>query len=50
MHLARMELQIFYEEFLKRISSFQLDRERLVEYHSGHAIGPSALHIVWDAR
>jgi cytochrome P450 len=49
-HLARMELQVFYEEFLARIPRFSLDADRPVEYQSGHVIGPAALHLNWQAN
>lgn len=48
-HLARLELQVFYEEFLSRIPQFRLDPDKPVRYHGGHVIGPDSLHLLWDA-
>ena len=48
-HLARVELQTLYEEFLKRIPPFHLDPARPVTFHGGHVIGPDELHLIWDA-
>jgi cytochrome P450 len=48
-HLARVELQVLYEELLKRIPTFRLDPERPPTFHGGHVIGVDALDLVWDA-
>lgn len=48
-HLARVEIQTLYEEFLARIPRFRLDPDRPVTFHGGHVIGPDALHLLWDA-
>lgn len=47
-HLARVELQICYEEMLSRLPTFRLDPERPPAYHGGHVIGPEHLHLLWD--
>jgi len=46
-HLARVELQICYEEFLKRIPQFRIDPAKPPTFHGGHVIGPDTLHLVW---
>ncbi|QIG80738.1 cytochrome P450 [Stakelama tenebrarum] len=48
-HLARIELQILYEELLARMPEFRLDPEHKVTYHGGHVIGPDALWLTWEA-
>jgi cytochrome P450 len=48
-HLARIELQVLYEEMLKRLPEFRLDPDKDVTFHGGHVIGPDQLHLVWDA-
>src|SRR3546814_120371 len=47
-HLARAELQVCYEEVLKRLPTFRLDPANPPTFHCGHVIGVSSLHIVWD--
>lgn len=47
-HLARVELQICYEEFLKRVPQFRLDPAHKPTYHCGHVVGPEALYLVWN--
>jgi cytochrome P450 len=47
-HLARVELQILYEEMLKRLPKWRLDPAKPPRFHGGHVIGPDTLHIVWD--
>lgn len=46
-HLARLELQVLYEELLKRLPPFQLDPDRPVQYHGGQIIGVETLHLTW---
>jgi len=48
-HLARVELQVVYEEVLARLPQFRLDPENPVRYHGGHVVGPETLHLLWDA-
>jgi cytochrome P450 len=48
-HLARIELQILYEELLAGLPPFRLDPERPPRFHGGHVIGPDHLHLVWEA-
>jgi cytochrome P450 len=47
-HLARIELQVLYEEMLKGLPEFRLDPTKEVTFHGGHVIGPDELHLVWD--
>ncbi|WP_340315838.1 cytochrome P450 [Rhizorhabdus argentea] len=46
--LARAELKIFLEEWLKRIPDFRLDPDRPPVSHSGPINGVDHLHLVWD--
>jgi cytochrome P450 len=46
-HLARIELNILYEEMLKRLPEFRLDASKPVTYHGGHVWGPDQVHLVW---
>jgi cytochrome P450 len=48
-HLARIELQILYEELLARLPSFHLTPGKTVRYHGGHVIGPDELWLSWEA-
>ncbi len=47
-HLARVELNIVYEELLRRIPRFRLDPTRSPTFKGGHVIGVEQLHLVWD--
>ncbi len=47
-HLARIELQILYEEMLARLPEFRLNPDKPVTYHGGHVLGPEQVHLVWD--
>jgi cytochrome P450 len=46
-HLARLELQILYEELLAGLPSFRLDPARPPVFHGGQNLGISSLHLVW---
>jgi cytochrome P450 len=46
-HLARLELQVLYEELLAGLPPFRLDPDRPPTFHGGHVIGPETLHLVW---
>lgn len=48
-HLARIELQVLYEEMLKRLPEFRLDPDKPVVFHGGNVIGPNQLYLAWDA-
>lgn len=47
-HLARVELNIVYEELLARLPQFRLDPERPPRFHGGHVIGVEELNLVWE--
>lgn len=47
-HLARVELQILYEELLARLPRFRVDPAKPPTYHGGHVIGVDTLHLVWE--
>lgn len=47
-HLARVELQVCYEEMLKRLPQFRLDPANPPTFHCGHVVGVSSLHLIWD--
>jgi cytochrome P450 len=47
-HLARVELNIVYEETLKRLPRFRLDPQRQAVFKGGHVIGVEELYLVWD--
>lgn len=46
-HLARLELQVLYEEMLARLPEFRLDPDKPVVYHGGHVWGPDEVHLLW---
>lgn len=47
-HLARVELQVLYEEMLLRLPEFRLDPAHPPTFHGSHVMGPSTLHLLWD--
>lgn len=48
-HLARVELQVLYEEMLARLPAFRLDPAHPPKFHGGHVVGVDTLHLLWDA-
>lgn len=48
MHLARVELHVYYEELLKRLPPFRLDPDKPATFHGSMVIGPDHLHLLWD--
>lgn len=48
-HLARVELQVLYEELLARLPEFRLDPANPPSFHGGNVIGVDKLSLVWDA-
>jgi len=48
-HLARVELQVLYEELLARLPKFRLDPQHPATFHCGHVVGVDTLHLLWDA-
>jgi len=48
-HLARVELQVLYEQMLARLPPFRLDPQRAPTFHCGHVIGVDSLYLTWKA-
>ena len=48
MHLARVELQIAYEEWLARIPAFRLDPDCASSSSGGHVLSLNSLGLRWD--
>ncbi len=49
LHLARLELRILFEEWLKRISNFRIPSDAKLHAHAGVVMGLDALPLVWDS-
>ncbi|WP_317929593.1 cytochrome P450 [Halioxenophilus sp. WMMB6] len=47
-HLARIELNILYEELMARLPEFRLDPDKPLVYHGGHVWGPEEVYLKWD--
>lgn len=47
-HLARVELQVLYEELLAAVPQFRLDPEHPPTFHGGNVIGVETLDLVWE--
>jgi cytochrome P450 len=47
-HLARVELQVLYQQVLKRLPRFRLDPDKPATFHSGNIIAFDSLSIRWD--
>lgn len=47
-HLARIELQVIYEQMLARLPEFWLDPDRPAKFHSGNIIAIDSLPLRWD--
>jgi cytochrome P450 len=47
-HLARVELQVLYQQLLKRLPSWRLDPDKPAKFHSGNIIAVDSLPIRWD--
>jgi cytochrome P450 len=47
-HLARVELQILYEQMLARLPPFRLDPDHPPKFHGGHVIGVDTLCLLWE--
>lgn len=47
-HLARLEMRIFLEEWMKRIPDFRVDPARPPGTYSGVVMGVSQLGLLWD--
>lgn len=48
--LARAELYVFLQEWLKAIPDFRLDPEHAPVTHSGSVNGMNSLHLLWNAQ
>jgi cytochrome P450 len=49
-HLARLELQILYEEMLLRLPEFRIDPSHAIRYHGGPVWGPETLYLTWESH
>jgi cytochrome P450 len=49
-HLARVELQILFEEILRRLPEFRLDSAHKVAFHAGNVIGIDSMYLIWSAK
>ena len=47
-HLARLELQVIYEQLLAKLPAFRLDPDKPVKFHSGNIIAVDSLPLRWD--
>ncbi len=47
-HLARVELQVLYQQMLKRLPRFRLDPDQPATFHSGNIIAFDTLPLRWD--
>jgi cytochrome P450 len=47
-HLARVELNILYEELLKRLPAFSIPEDKPPVFHGGHVLGVDTLHLKWS--
>ena len=47
-HLARIELQVLYEQMLARLPEFRLDDSKPVKFHAGNIIAIDSLPLRWD--
>jgi|SRR6266404_1824280 len=46
-HLARLEMKVCLQEFLKRIPDFELKPGTKIEYWAGGVVGPKLVPLVW---
>jgi cytochrome P450 len=47
-HLARVELQVLYEEMMKGLPEFRLDPANPPTFHGGHVVGVHTVNLLWD--
>jgi cytochrome P450 len=47
-HLARIELQVIYEQMLARLPVFRLDENKPAKFHGGNIIAIDSLPLRWD--
>ncbi len=48
-HLARLELQVVYQELLAALPQFRLDDSAPPTFHCGNVIAVETLNLVWEA-
>jgi cytochrome P450 len=46
-HLARLEIKIGMQEWLRRIPDFSVRRDTTIEYRPGGVVGPELVPLVW---
>ena len=46
-HLARIELQVIYEQMLARLPEFRLDPDKDAKFHAGNIIAIDSLPLLW---
>ena len=46
-HLARLEVKIALQEWLRRIPEFKLKPETKIDYRPGGVIGPERVPLEW---
>ncbi|MDO6414465.1 cytochrome P450 [Sphingomonas sp. BIUV-7] len=47
-HLARIELQVIYEQMLARLPTFRIDGTKPMKFHGGNIIAIDSLPLRWD--
>lgn len=47
-HLARIELQVIYEQMLARLPAFRIDPDKPAKFHGGNIIAIDSLSLRWD--
>ena len=47
-HLARLELKVLYQEWLRRVPTFKLDPEHPAHFHAGLIFTVMSLPLVWN--
>jgi cytochrome P450 len=47
-HLARLELRVFFDTFLKMMPEFRLDPDRPAKFHGGPAVHVNELNLLWN--
>lgn len=47
-HLARVELQVIYEQMLARLPEFHVDESKPEKFHAGNIIAIDSLPLRWD--
>ncbi|WNG39041.1 cytochrome P450 [Archangium violaceum] len=47
LNLARLEMKVFYQEWLKRVPPFRLDPEKKPQFVGGFNLGITSLPLVW---